>query len=220
MKIKAIIFDIGGVLAHSKVPARLISDKHLKGVPKHCGHRNVGVHHYVSKKLKISLDQYFDSLDTAYAKSIDGEISEKQATKTIAKNLNISVKKLKQLFNQAYKKNFQQNKQLIDLAIKLKKKRYKIAILSDQWHLSKNALVTEKIKKIFKPLVISCDVGIRKPNPKIYKLILKKLKIPAKQTVFIDNQEWNLKPAKKLGMKTILFKNNKQLFKQLERALK
>jgi len=220
MTIKAIIFDIGGVLTLSKVPTRLISDKHLKGVPKNCGHRNRGVHDYITEKLKISLDQYFDSLDTAYAKSIDGEISEKQATKIIAKNLGISVKKLKQLFDQAYKKNFKQNNQLIGLAIKLKKQGYKVAVLSDQWHLSKNALVTEKIKKIFKPLVISCDVGLRKPDPKIYKLILKKLKLPAKQTVFIDNQEWNTKPAKKLGINTLLFKNNKQLSKQLEKVLK
>ena len=207
--IKAIIFDIGGVLQLGKYSSQPVR-----------GHRLLGVHNYVTGKLKISLDQYFDALDTAYAKSIDGTISEKQANKTIAKNLGISVKKLKQLFNQAFEQNFHPNNELINLALKLKKQGYKIAILSDQWYLSKNALVTGKIKKNFKPSVISCDVGLRKPNPKIYKLILKKLKLPAKQTVFIDNQEWNTKPAEKLGMNTILFKKNKQVFKQLEKMLK
>jgi FMN phosphatase YigB (HAD superfamily) len=35
--------------------------------------------------------------------------------------------------------------------------------------------------------------------------------------LFIDNREWNLKPARKLGMKTILFKNNKQTIKDLKK---
>ena len=208
-EIKAIIFDIGGVLQLGKY-----SNKPVRG------HRLLGVHNFIVKKLKISLDQYFDSLDTAYAKSIEGTISEKQVIKTIAKNLEISTTKFKQLFVQAYKKNFKINNELINYALRLKKQGYKIGILSDQWHLSKRALVTEKMKKIFKPSIISCDVGIRKPNPKIYKLILKKMKISAKQAVFVDNQEWNTQPAEKLGFKSILFKNNKQLFKQLEKVLK
>jgi len=66
-------------------------------------------------------------------------------------------------------------------------------------------------------LILSCDVEIRKPNLKIYKLLLSKLKIPAKNCLFIDNQKWNIEPAKKLGFQTILFKNNKQLFEQLSK---
>lgn len=204
--IKAIIFDVGGVLQlgrYSNKPVR--------------GHRELGVHYYMVKKLGISLDQYFDSLDTAYTKSIEGKISEKKATSTIAKNLKISEKKLKKLFSQAYKKNFKFNKQLFKQALILKKHGYKIAILSDQWHLSKTALIPKNLSNHFDQVIISCDSGIRKPNPEIYKLTLKKLKIPAKECLFIDNQEWNIKPAKKLGMKTILFKNNKQVFAQLSK---
>lgn len=205
-KIKAIIFDVGGVLQIGR---------YLPHPEK--GHLLSGVHHFISRKLKISLDQYFDSIDTTYVKSIEGKISEREALETIAKNLKISVGKLKKLFIKAYRKNFKLNRQLFKQALKFKKKGYKIAILSDQWYLSKEALITKKLTKNFNPVLISCDVGFRKPNPKIYRLMLKKLKIPAKQTLFIDNQEWNIKPAKKLGMKTILFKNNKQLFKQLEK---
>jgi len=205
-RIKAIIFDVGGVLqlgGYSKKPY-----KH---------HRTLGVHNYVSKKLGISLDQYFDSIDTTYAESIEGKISEKKALGTISKNLNTSVKKIKKLFIQAYKKNFKFNNQLLREALKLKKRGYKISVLSDQWYLSKEALITKKITKNFAPVIISCDFGVRKPNLKFYNIILKKLKIPSEQVLFIDNQKWNIKPAKKLGMKTILFKNNKQLFKQLSK---
>ena len=74
--------------------------------------------------------------------------------------------------------------------------------------------------KKFDEVVVSCDVGIRKPNPKIYKMILKKLKLKGKSCIFIDNQKWNLIPAKKLGMKTILFKDNKQADEKLKKLLK
>ncbi len=205
-EIKAIIFDIGGVLRLGGYSKKIYGK-----------HRTLGVHNYVSRKLGISIDQYFDSIDTAYSKSIEGKISEKKVSQTLAKNLKTSEKKLKKLFTQAYKKNFKFNKQLFKQALKFKEQGYKIAILSDQWPLSKPAHIGQRLKNNFNPIVVSCDVGVRKPNLKIYRIILKKLKLPANQTIFIDNQEWNLKPAKKLGMNTILFQNNKQLFKQLSK---
>jgi len=134
---------------------------------------------------------------------------------TISKNVKTSKRKLRKIMIKVYKKNFDQNKQLFKKAFELKKQGYRIAVLSDQWHFSQEALMPPKLYKNFDEVVVSCDVGMRKPNPKIYKLILKRLKLPAKQVLFIDNQEWNIKPAKKLGIKTILFKNNKQLFKEL-----
>ncbi len=204
-KIKAIILDIGGVLQIGKY---------------HKDHKTSRVHDYVSKKLRISLDQYFDSIDSVYADSIEGKVPEKEALETMAKNLKISVKKLRKIFIKAYRKNFKFNEQLFKEALKLKKRGYKIAILSDQWYVSKQALVNSKLKKNFNLIIISCDVGVRKPNPKIYKLITKKLEISAKNCLFIDNQQWNIKPAKKLGMKTILFRNNKQAIFELENLIK
>ncbi len=205
-KIKAVIFDIGGVLQLGKYSSTPID-----------GHRLLGVHKTVSRKLHVSLDQYFDAIDTVYAKSIEGTILEAKVLATMAKNLKTTAKKLETLFIKTYKQNFQFNKQLFKQALEFKKRGYRIAILSDQWYLSRDALVSSKLRKNFNPVIISCDVGIRKPNPKIYKLILKKLKLPAKNCLFIDNQQWNIAPAQKLGMKTILFKSNKQLFKQLSK---
>jgi epoxide hydrolase-like predicted phosphatase len=203
--IKAIIFDIGGVLQVGQTQKKRQKQKHSSGV-----------HETIAKKLKISLDQYFDAIDTAYAKSIEGKISKKDLLKILSENLKISEKKIEKLYLRAYKKEFRLNKQLFKQAFKLKKKGYKIAILSDQWHLSKEAHMPKKWFKKFDVLVVSCEVGMRKPNPKIYQLVLKKLKLKPLQTVFIDNQEWNIRPAKKIGMKSIRFTNNKQLFRDLK----
>jgi len=204
-KIKAVIFDIGGVL---------ITGALLKKPKK--GHVH-GVHEYMAKKLNVTLDQYFDAIDTLYAGSMVGKKPEKQMLKIMAKNLKTKPNKLKKLYLKSYKRHFRKNKRLFKLAFKLKKEGYKIAILSDQWQISEDVLAPKRLMKKFDIAIISPDVKVRKPNPKIYKLTLKKLKLLAKQTVFIDNQTWNLIPAKKIGMKTILFKNNEQTFKELEK---
>ncbi len=205
-QIKAVIFDVGGVLNlgnYSSVSIRR--------------HRCLGIHNYISRKLNISLDQWFDSIDSVYADAIEGKISQAKTLSVISKNLQISPKKLERLLIQDYHKNFKKNKKLYSLAIKLKKQGYKIAILSDQWGPSRKALIEKKYLENFHPVIISCNVGIRKPNIKIYKLLLRKIKLKPPQCVFIDNQIWNLEPAKKLDIKTILFKNNKQLIKELNK---
>ncbi len=199
--IKAVIFDVGGVLALGK------KSFFLKN------HSSKGVQEYMAKRLRISIDTWFDSIDTIYAEAIEGKASKEKALEVMSKNNKISGKKLEGLFARAYRKNFRQNKRLYNLAFRLKEKGYKIAILSDQWQVSKEALMPEKYTSRFDAVVVSCDVGLRKPNPKIYRLLFKKLKTHYKNSVFIDNRDWNLKPAKKLGIKIILFKNNRQLIK-------
>jgi len=201
--IKAILLDVGGVLALGE------SSKWKKGkfIPS-------GVHLNMVKKLKISIDQYLDSIDSTYVSAITGKLSKKEVIEILSKNFGITSKKLKKLYLDSYKNNFKQNKEFFNKLFKLKKQGYKIAILSDQWFLSKEALMPEKFYKNFDEVIVSCDVGIRKPNKKIYQLAVKKLNFSPKEILFIDNQRWNILPAKKLGMNTILFKNNKQLFKE------
>jgi epoxide hydrolase-like predicted phosphatase len=199
-----VIFDTGGVLI-------LSTNKKNNDV------RNFGVHEYISKKLNLSMDQWFDSIDSVYVAAIEGRVTEKKFLNTIARNVKMTPKQLEALLISAYRKNFTQNKELYEFAFNLKKQGYKIAILSDQHYTSKKALIPKKYSKKFDVVVASCDAGVRKPNQEIYKIILKKLKIPAQNCIFIDNQTWNLTPAQNLGMKTILFRNNKQLFRELSK---
>jgi len=208
LKIKALIFDVGGVLEVGKAPGLVQRGKNFV---------NLGVHEYIAKKFKVSVDQWFDSVDSAYADSVEGKISEKKVVSTLSKNLKVKIKKLEEIVTKAYRRGFVRNKEMYQFAFDAKKQGYKIAVLSDQWHLSKKALIEKKLMKEFDAVVISCDVGIRKPSKEIYKIILKKLKMKPGECVFIDNQEWNTKPAEKLGMKSIVYSNNKQTFKELNK---
>ncbi|NCN51765.1 HAD family phosphatase [archaeon] len=201
-KVKVIVFDGGGVL-------QLNVKRHYKK----------GIQETFASKFKLNLDDYLDSIDTNYANSMEGLISKKELLKNLSKNLGFSEKRIEKIFSKVYLKRVSENKRLLNFAKRIKKEGIKVAILSDQWHLSKEPLIPLKFYKIFNPIIVSCDVGVRKPNPKIYKILLKKLKVNPEEVLFIDNRSWNLSPAKKIGMKTILFVNNKILKKQLKEFL-
>lgn len=209
-KTKAIIFDVGSVLQLYKSPVKVK------------GRYYSGVFEYIVDKLDIGLDAWFDAIDAAYVDSITGKISEKKAIGIIARNLDKKPDILAKLLIKAYKKLFVKNKELYKVAFELKKRGYIIGILSDQWYWSKRALMSPKNVKGFDPVVTSCDVGVRKPDVKIYKLLMTRLRKKKKslkpaEVLFIDNRDYNLKPARQIGMKVILFKNNKQLMKEMKK---
>lgn len=208
-KIKAIIFDVGGVLQIGKYSSFIPKREYF------------GLHQYLAKELGLDIDSWFDSIDKVYSESVEGKINEKKVVKVIANNLNIDQKKFENLVVKTYKSFFKKNKKLYSLAYFLKKKGYIVGILSDQWPLSKKALISKEDFKLFNPVIISCNVGFRKPDLKIYKLLFKRLKKKDKkmkmnEILFVDNRMWNLKPARKLGMKVILFKDNKKLFEKIK----
>lgn len=57
----------------------------------------------------------------------------------------------------------------------------------------------------FKDIVVSADLGILKPNPKIYQTLLKQHYLIPETTVFIDDLAPNVIGAQKLGMQGIQF---------------
>ena len=67
----------------------------------------------------------------------------------------------------------------------------------------------------FEDGVFSHKIGVRKPNPKIYRCALDKAQIKPEEAVFVDDKQSALEPAKKMGMVTILFKNPEQLRQKL-----
>jgi putative hydrolase of the HAD superfamily len=55
----------------------------------------------------------------------------------------------------------------------------------------------------FDVVIESAVVGLRKPDPRIYELVLRELDVEAVASVFLDDLGINLKPARALGMTTI-----------------
>lgn len=65
---------------------------------------------------------------------------------------------------------------------------------------------SDELRKIFADfdhVIESSKAGVRKPDPRIYEMMLEALSLPAAACVFIDDLGVNLKPAREMGMTTI-----------------
>jgi putative hydrolase of the HAD superfamily len=60
-----------------------------------------------------------------------------------------------------------------------------------------------RLAELFDGVVISGDVGMRKPAPEIYELGVQRIGLSADQCVFVDDLAFNLEPAAELGMATV-----------------
>lgn len=71
----------------------------------------------------------------------------------------------------------------------------------------------------FDALVLSYEVGFRKPDLAIYEKALEAAQCLPEECIFIDDKPSSLEPAKQLGMTTILAKNTEQVVRDLKALL-
>jgi len=90
---------------------------------------------------------------------------------------------------------------MFDLVTELRDAGLKVGLLSNSWG---NTYPRERIDALFDHIVISGEVGLRKPDPAIYRLSLEGLGVAADRAVFIDDAEPNTLGAAALGLHTIL----------------
>jgi putative hydrolase of the HAD superfamily len=74
------------------------------------------------------------------------------------------------------------------------------------------------LRDIFRVFVTSCFVGLRKPEPDIYRLALEITQIAPEECCFIDDRPLNLESAASFGMRTIEMQTPDQLKKDLEQV--
>jgi len=58
---------------------------------------------------------------------------------------------------------------------------------------------------MFEEVILSCEVGLAKPDKRIFQLMLDRLKLEGKDCIFIDNKEEYMSGARELGIQTILY---------------
>ena len=73
--------------------------------------------------------------------------------------------------------------------------------------------------ELFDGVVISGEVGFRKPDPRIYELGAETVDLPPSACVFVDDLPGNLKPARELGMATVHHVRAEQTISELEDLL-
>jgi len=87
------------------------------------------------------------------------------------------------------------------LAEDIKRSGVQVAMLSNSWG---NDYPRARIDAIFSPVVISGELGMRKPNADIFKHTLNLLGTTPERVVFVDDAEPNTDGASRLGLHTVL----------------
>jgi GrpB-like predicted nucleotidyltransferase (UPF0157 family)/FMN phosphatase YigB (HAD superfamily) len=195
-KIKLIIFDFGGVLGSDANDW----DKSFFKLLKLTGLKSedmgpIFIKHWSDLKYgKIGTSGFWK------------DVQEKSKKK-------IKIRELKRTYKEGVKSN--------TLLLKIMdsfNSHYKTALLMDEgkewgnWKIKKFNL-DKRLNKTY----CSAHLGLSKPHPAIFQKVLEDFKITSNQALLIDNQLRNIDAAEKLGMKTILFKNNKQFLKELKK---
>jgi putative hydrolase of the HAD superfamily len=86
---------------------------------------------------------------------------------------------------------------------------YRTAVLSNADNtLRARFLAHEGLLDLFDEFICSADVGMAKPDPRIYALAAERMRLPPAECVFVDDLERNLEPARAAGMATVHFRSD------------
>ena len=99
----------------------------------------------------------------------------------------------------------------------LKKKNYKLAILSNGTPTLLNKLVSSNdLTDIFDDIFSIEEVGIYKPDPKVYDLPVKKYQIKKDEVAFLSSNTWDVSGGGNYGYNSIWVNRNKNIFDNLD----
>ena len=184
-KCKAIIFDLGAVILNINYQNTI--DEFTK-----LGVNNAAT--FYSKKVQTNL---FNQIET-------GMISSNEFLKALQKETkNANINQVEKAWNAMLLDLPEERIQLIE---KLKN-NYSIYLLSNT-----NAIHIDAIKKqlgkrkwlafckLFDKMYLSHELGLRKPDVKIFEYILKEQKLKAEEVFFIDDSPQHIASAKKIGI--------------------
>lgn len=113
--------------------------------------------------------------------------------------------------NVIWKKHFIRFPKVNETLTKLKKKGYKLAILSDSVESREEKIESLKLLridyKLFDGIFTSHDIGYEKPHRKAFEKVLKSFGIKVKEAIFIGHARDEIEGAKRIGLKTVSFRN-------------
>jgi epoxide hydrolase-like predicted phosphatase len=107
--------------------------------------------------------------------------------------------------------------EMVEAVVAAKRAGVRTGLLSNSW--GEDRYDRSRFGELFDTLVISGEVGIRKPDPAIYALACERLEREPVYCVFVDDLPGNLKPARALGMATVLHRDAVTTIAELEPLL-
>ena len=80
------------------------------------------------------------------------------------------------------------------------------------------SLYIAEVMALFNQILSSAKIGLRKPDPRIYRMMVEALDVDPRNSVYLDDLGVNLKPARDMGMTTIKVVASTQAIAELEAA--
>jgi epoxide hydrolase-like predicted phosphatase len=198
-KIRAVIFDFGGVLV------RMVDDRPRQRL---------------AHRLGIPLSQ-IDNLvfysESAQQASL-GEISVGMHWEAVRKALGVQPQDMPAFLEQYWSAD-DVNWVLLDF-IRGLRPRYKVGLLSNAWDDLRQTLHERwNIDGLFDELIISAEVKMVKPDPRIFHLAVDRLEVQPVEAVFIDDIAENVEAAKREGLRAILYNDYQKTVDELTKYL-
>ena len=199
MTIKAIIFDLGGVLLRT-----------ADFTPRDQLATRLGMSRY-------ELEEFiFGGESGRQAQS--GEIAVQQHWENLRRQINYSPQEFKALLDEFFAQD-EMDQTMMDYVRRLHQ-NYKTALLSNAWDDLRQVIAERwHFEDVFDAMIISAEVGLVKPDPRIFRLALERLGVEAEQAIFVDDMQRNVEGAKAVGLQAIQFQTSKQMRFDLEKLL-
>ncbi len=190
--IKLIIFDLGNVIVE---------------------YRDYWFFDYLAKRFNLNGEDVRRAFSGLSAKTEIGRMSTDEMERVVKKRLGI-----RGFFHwsEFHKKHCRLNIGVFNLAKRLKK-RYKVVILTNVSRRSYIAKRRDFIRELGVRTFTSFRLHMMKPDPRIYRHVLKTCGAMPSETLFIDDTPINVAAAKRLGIHGIVFKDYEGLVVELRR---
>ena len=198
MTLRAVFFDLGGVIVRTEFQA-----------PRQRLAEQLGLEYDHLARL------VFES-ETSRAASL-GELSEDAHWDAVARQLNRPGEAAR--LRDEFFAGDALDRGLVDF-IRSLRPRYKTGLISNAWDGLRAYMARQKIDDAFDRLVISAEVGVMKPKAEIYRIALEQLGVEPHESIFVDDFAENIEGARALGMIAVLFRDREQAVAQVKKRLK
>ena len=197
--IRAVIFDFGGVLVRTE-------DRTSRN------------------RLAARLDMSYDELNSLVFDSPSalqatlGQISASEHWEAVRLRLRLSPEEFQTAQEEFWAGDILDTG-LVDL-LRALRPRYQTGMLSNAWSDLRGLLEQRvKILDAFDQVIISAEVGLMKPDERIFHLALERLGVPPGEAVFVDDFAQNVDGARSAGLHAIHFRSADQARAELEQML-
>lgn len=198
MSIKAVFFDLGGVILRTEYQA---PRQHLA--------ERFGMDY-------DDIDKIVFGSSSAVRASV-GEIDEEEHWRNVMKVLKLPAGEYERVREEFFAGDVLDHSILNFL--RSIKPRVRIGLISNAWSGLREYIQREKFDDAFHHMVISAEVGVAKPDPRIYHIALEQLQVRPKEAVFVDDVLENIEACEQVGMRGIHFKSPETTLKQLKDLL-